>query len=74
MSKVRVSIGAAEVVKYHRYIEMEQTDYDRLLAALDSDERSVRRRAEEEIQAMLDPKTDANDWDDFEVNIFEVRA
>ncbi|MHB1328005.1 MAG: hypothetical protein ACYC2K_07370 [Gemmatimonadales bacterium] len=71
MSKVKVSVGIAEVVRYHRYVEMEQAEFDRLTLALDSDNSRDVRKAEEEIRDFIDTQSDAIDWEDVEVNIFE---
>lgn len=70
MSKIRVSIAVAEVVKSHRYVEMEEADFLRIDAALGSDDHKIRRRAEEEVSLYIRPE-DANDWEDVEVNVFE---
>lgn len=73
MSKVKVSIGVEERVKYHKYIEMERSDYERLLASLDDGSHKVRGRAEEEIRCYIDPRADFQDADYLEITEFEER-
>lgn len=74
MKTVKVEISLEERVKYHRYTEMSQADFDRINKALDSDSRVEADRAAEELRGMINPARDVFDADDLEVNEFRLQA
>jgi hypothetical protein len=70
MSKIMVSIGLTEKVSYHRYVEMEQADYDRLQEQLGATNHRTRERAAEEVRSYMRPEHVTHS-DDIDVDIFE---
>ena len=67
---MQVSIAVTRSTQYHSIVEMTKAEFTRLNKALQSDDRSIQDRAEEEVNSLIN----VNDWQDdrFEdIDIFQ---
>ena len=70
MDKVSVRISCSGEWSYTGFVELSRADFDRLDAALDSDDRKVRRKAEKEIGDLVDMRDIDIEDGDTEVDDF----
>ena len=69
---VEVRIDATERVEYSHTVSMPKAEFDRLSAALNSNDRAERRRAEGEIEGCWLNPLEVSDADDFELKTFDL--
>lgn len=67
---MRVSILVSERVKYHRYVEMSQEEYDRRIAELDGPRAQADKQADELRE--LVGTDNFQDATDLEIEVFDV--
>jgi|GEM_PF-3723314 len=71
---VEVLIQATERIEYFQTVRMPKSAFEKLDEALNSDNRSTRKRAEEEIEGLWINTSDVCGTDDFELETFELAS
>lgn len=69
---VEVRIQATERIEYCQDVCMPKATFDRLSAALDSDDRAERKRAQDEIEGAWVNTSDICSTDDFDLEEFGI--